>query len=329
MRILAADIGGTKTLVQLSTPEGEILHQQTYPSGQYARFDQLLSRFLKECGSTADVACLAVAGPVQDLGESQTAKVTNLPWQLDSSLIAEAFHIPRVCLINDFAAVALGIATLGEDELCPLQAGVPDADGPRMVVGAGTGLGAAMLIATGDDWRVLPSEAGHGDFAPASPLQAALAEWLRAARGRCAIEDVLSGPGLVNIYHFCLERAGQALTGERGSWIKQRDAAAVSRAAAEGDPQAVDALALFCAIYGATVGNLALFGLPSGGIYLAGGIAPRLIHQLRQGAFLEAFHAKGKMSPLMTRFPVTVVMNPAVGLLGARECAINSVKTNS
>ncbi len=328
MRVLAADIGGTKTLVQLSTTGGEVLCEQRYPSASYPRFEELLSRFLEECGTMPDAACLAVAGPVHDHGDGQTARVTNLPWQLDSRRLAGDFRIPQVRLVNDFAAVAHGISTLREDELCPLQAGLAQAAGPRLVVGAGTGLGAAQLITAGDEWRVLPAEAGHADFAPASPLQAELASGVRARLGRCAIEDVLSGPGLVNIYRFVLERAGQPLTDERRAWIENRDAGAVSAAAAGGDPQAAEALALFCAVYGATVGNLALFSLPTGGIYVAGGIAPRLIEQLRHGPFLEAFHAKGKMRHLMATFPLAVVMNPAVGLQGARYCAIKLLKTS-
>ncbi len=328
MKILAADIGGTKTLVQLSRLAGDaltVLHEQRYASADFADFHQLVRHFLDsapEGGEAIHKACLAVAGPVRGEGLEQQAQVTNLPWRIEARAFAAAFRIARVCLINDFAAVAYGIPTLGNGDLETLQAGESLMQGPCLVAGAGTGFGVAQLLWDGERHRVLPSEAGHADFAPVSPLEMELAAYLREKYGRCAIEFVLSGPGLVNIYDFLAWHHGVARSATLEARVAARDAAAISAAAEAGETLASEALALFGAIYGATLGNLALFALPRGGVYVAGGIAPRILETLRQDAFLTAFLNKGKMGALMETLPLRVVLNPRVGLLGARDYAI-------
>ncbi len=323
--LLAGDIGGTKTLLRLARVEGDgvrTLCQQRFASTGFSRFEELLSRFLSDCGAAEiHAACLAVAGPVESAQDHQTAQVTNLPWRLDSGEYARRFAIPRVCLINDFAAVACGIDALDEEMLCTLQAGKRRPGAPVLVAGAGTGFGVALRIENGQRFEfnqeILPSEAGHSDFAPASPLLAELARFLREKQGRCAVEDVLSGAGLENIHAFLRHREGRAPM--RGT--EPETAPAISQAAERGDSLACRALALFCTAYGTTVGNLALCSLPRGGVYIAGGIAPRIIRFLQAGGFMTAFRDKGKMSDLMETFPVAVIMNPEVGLLGAQRCA--------
>ncbi len=322
--LLAGDIGGTKTLLRLARVEGDgvrTLCQQRFASAGFLCFDALLSRFLSDCGvAEVHAACLAVAGPVESAQDHQTARVTNLPWRLDSGEYARRFAIPRFCLINDFAAVAYGIDMLDEEMLCTLQEGRRRPGAPVLVAGAGTGFGVALRITSreADEFyeKILPSEAGHGDFAPASPLLAELARFLREKQGRCAVEDVLSGRGLENIHAFLRRHEGGPMPE-----AKPETAPAISEAAQHGDPLACRTLDLFCAAYGATVGNLALCSLPRGGVYIAGGIAPRVIRFLQAGEFIAAFRDKGKMSALMETFPVAVIMNPEVGLLGAQRCA--------
>ncbi|MFQ5487117.1 MAG: glucokinase [Gammaproteobacteria bacterium] len=325
MRLLAADIGGTKTLIQLTRVQGErreVLYERRYASVDFPDFHTLVRQFLQEGGEARqaiDAACLAVAGPVEGDPGGQWARVTNLPWRIDSRHLAAAFHIGRACLINDFAAVAYGISTLGDEELYILQQGAQRPHAPQLVAGAGTGFGLAQRVWDGHGYQVLSSEAGHADFSPATPLQSDLAVYLREKLGRCAIESVLSGPGLVNIYDFLLSHHGSAASAAQQSWLARQDAAAISDAAMEGrDERAREALELFCAVYGATLGNLALFNIPRGGVYIAGGIAPRIIDWLCKDGFLQAFKDKGKMAALMETLPLAVVMNPRVGLHGAR-----------
>lgn len=336
MNLLAADIGGTKTLIQLCHIDAgrvAVLHEQRYASADFGEFHSLLQRFLEETGqaqTTIDAACLAVAGPVERTSGKQWAKVTNLPWRIESQVIVSEFPITQVCLINDFTAVAYGILTLEDEVLSWLQSGRVQPHGPCLVAGAGTGFGVAQLLWDGSRHQVLPSEAGHADFSPSDALQDKLAAYLREKQGRCPIESVLSGPGLVNIYDFLLWHHELDANAVQGAWIARQDAAAISEAAAAGkDAVARQALELFCAIYGATLGNLALFSLPRGGIYVAGGIAPRIIQQLRSGAFLSAFKNKGKMARLMETLPLAVVMNPQVGLQGARLYAEKYCKSIS
>jgi len=325
MRILAADIGGTKTLLQVADYHGKrfhLVHEQRFHSAAFDDFHQLLGKFLAETQeptSPIHSACLAVAGPVQEQGKQQTASVTNLPWTLDSARLAEAFNIPSVRLINDFQAVGYGVQTLNEHELYALQAGERLVRAPALVIGAGTGLGAGQLIWCQDHYQIIASEYGHADFAPTDPLQAELWQFLRQRLGRVAIEAVLSGPGLVSIYQFFCSRQPAAISWQLQQRLSTGDsAAAISEYAQEHqDPLACQALALLVSIYGAQAGNLALVNLAQGGVYIAGGIAPRILGQLRGGNFINAFNNKGKMSHLMEKFPVVVVMDPKVGLRGA------------
>lgn len=319
---LAADIGGTKTLLQLSMENDDVILEQEYVSQQFAHFDLVLAEFLdqdevKHC--TIGQACLAVAGPVS----GRNANVTNLPWQLNADDLANSFNIERVHLCNDFEAVAHGIACLTDDEIVTLQQGEADDSMPRAVIGAGTGLGQALLFPVANDWQVVSTEGGHTDFAPTDIKQTLLLEHLIERFGHVSYERVVSGVGLVAIYDFL--RAYQQYDENpqlRQAMMTDDPAAAISKFAnVQRDSLALETLDLFIQIYGAQAGNLALTVSPRGGLYLAGGIAAKNIERFKQRGFINAFVAKGRMQSLMEKIPVRLILQPKVGLLGARLLA--------
>jgi len=320
--ILAADIGGTKTLFQLSSQQGELIFEKEYVSQQYASFDLVLVEFLgqdeiKE--HQVNSACFAVAGPVS----GRNANVTNLPWTLNADALESQFELQHVHLCNDFEAVAYGISCLNDDDLFTLQQGEEDKLAPRAIIGAGTGLGQALLLPDGDKWKVVATEGGHTDFAPTDRLQTHLLEHLIERFGHVSYERVVSGVGLVTIYEF-LRAYQQCDENEdlRQAMINDDAGAAISRFAADhSDPLASQALDMFIQIYGAQAGNLALTVSPRAGVYLAGGIAAKNLERFKNGLFIQAFNAKGRMQPLMERIPVRIVLQPKVGLLGARLLA--------
>jgi len=320
--ILAADIGGTKTLFQLSSEQGEILFEKEYVSQQFASFDLVLAGFLSQDQVTSHrihSACFAVAGPVS----GRDANVTNLPWTLNADALASQFELEHVHLCNDFEAVAYGIACLGDEDIFTLQEGEEDTQAPRAIIGAGTGLGQALLLPDGDNWKVVATEGGHTDFAPTDRQQTLLLEHLIERFGHVSYERVVSGVGLVTIYEFL--RAYQQCDENptlRQAMMNNDAGAAISQFALEHeDPLATEALDMFIQIYGAQAGNLALTVSPKGGVYLAGGIAAKNIERFKNGLFIQAFNAKGRMQPLMERIPVRIVLQPKVGLLGARLLA--------
>lgn len=317
---LSGDIGGTKTWLQLtSVREGCIQTSagQEYASAAYAGLPDMLRDFLGNAGAGRKIAaaCLAVAGPVAN-GQ---ARLTNLPWMVDAAEIASAFSIPSVRLVNDFEAAALGIAALSAHDLTVLQAGQLVTQAPRVVLGAGTGMGVAWLVWQGGSYVPLATEAGHMDFAPANALQADLLAYLWQQFKHVSVERVLSGSGLVAIFNFLQSGIGSA-SGLVQVAMGSTDAAQVTDLACNHrHPIAVRALDMFARIYGAYAGNLALTGLTQGGVYVAGGIAPRIIGTLQAGGFMEAFCDKGRYAGLMQQIPVQVVMNTRVGLLGAAQ----------
>lgn len=319
MQVMAGDLGGTKTIVQMAEvdPDGaqRVLYQRTYQSNDYPQLLPLLQDFLARAHSGAPQgACFGVPGPVH----GARAKTTNLPWSIDARALERALGIPRVHLINDFQAAGYGIEALAPGDLVTLQAGETQPGAPRALLGAGTGLGEALLVRRGERYQVLASEGGHADFAPTDELQMALLAHLLARFGQVSYERVVSGSGLVAIYEFLCTRAGVATVFD--------GAARISGAALAGDdPTAVQALDLFVRVYGAQAGNLALTVLATGGVYVAGGIAPKIIDKLRDGAFMEAFCNKGRMRALAETMPVHVITNPEVGLLGAAVVAHRGV----
>lgn len=328
MRLLVGDIGGTRTRLQVVESSGDgpqVIRQQQYPSASYERFEAIVDEFLglteEKTGPSPGAACFAVAGPVI----RQQARVTNLPWYLDAAGLARTLGLQQVRLINDFHAIALGIDGLDKADLVDLQSGQADPQGTRVVLGAGTGLGQGIM--TRDEAGrtcVVDSEGGHADFAPVTKVQWELSEYLRRQFGRVTVEHLVSGPGLVRIHEFLSTRASGLVTPALRRAMQNGDPAeAVSRfALTDKDATAVEALDLFIGLYGACAGNLALTAMATGGVYLAGGIAPRLVSRLGQGDFIEAFCNRPPMTELLRNMPVQVVMNEQVGLLGATRAAL-------
>lgn len=326
MKILCGDIGGTKTLLQLADIEsgrGTLIDQKRFVSGDYGDFYTIISEFLAaHPGVEICSACFGVAGPVFQVDGGQSATITNLPWRMQTAAITSRFQIGSATLINDFQAVGYGLEVLAEADFVTLQSGVPLLHANRLVIGAGTGLGVAQLIWVGDHYKVSATEGGHADFAPASQRQLDLASHLLRRFGRCSMEHVLSGPGLVNIYGFIAEQQNQQGSAACQSVMASADpAAAITQAAQAQEKLAMAALELFVEVYGAQTGNFALASLALGGVYIAGGIAPKLIEQLKTPRFMAAFRHKGKMAGLMEQMPVRVVMNAEIGLLGSRVIA--------
>ncbi len=315
---LAGDIGGTKTLLQISAAGGarEPLLQKSYFNAGYAGLAEILEEFLCEAGaSDIAAACFALAGPVS----GRRVKLTNLPWEVDADALAARFAIGRVSLTNDFEAVGLGVAALQPADLLTLQAGKPQTQGVRVVVGAGTGLGVAWLSWQDDSYAVHPSEGGHMDFAPVDTIQYELLQYLQQRHGHVSYERIASGTGIVAIIQFLRDTGRGMPSAQLVAAMGEGDAAAaITQFAQQGDePIARMALDLFLQIYGAFVGNVALAVLPRGGIYVAGGIAGKIAATMRQGAFLHSFLNKGRFTGLLKSLPLHIVVNPQIGLLGA------------
>jgi len=325
--LLAADVGGTKAALALAlavagaTARPEIVAQHVYACREFDGLQPILADFLQQPVVAAHrgaiaAACFSVAGPVA----ANSATLTNLGWKISGNALAVELRLPEVRLMNDFSAAGRGIGRLAPGELETLQAGSPMAKAARLIIGAGTGLGVGLLTWQDDGYTVHPSEAGHADFAPVDELQDRLLAHLRRSFGRVSYERVVSGPGLMRIFSFLQETGAGIPSRQLQEASKQRaDTAEVIAefAMARLDPLAVRALDLFISIYGAFAGNLALTTLARGGVYVSGGIAPKIAPKLKDGAFLRAFVQKGRFSDLLAAMPVHVVMNPQVGLLGA------------
>ena len=322
--LLAADVGGTKTLVALAGRGGPwpgIVAQRNYASRDFRALEAILADFLARPEAAVharaiSAACFCVAGPVA----GNSTVLTNLNWRFGTDALAAQFALPSVTLINDFAAAGLGISRLPAEDFAILQGGRPVEHGVRLVIGAGTGLGAGWLTWEGGRYVAHDSEAGHADFAPVDELQDKLLAYLRRDFGRVSCERVVSGPGLMRIFGFLRETgAGDPSRSLLDATRMRGDAAAViGEFAMSGlDPLAVRALDLFVAAYGSFAGNLALAALAHGGVYIAGGIAARIGAKLQDGTFMRAFLNKGRFAELLATIPVNVVLNPEVGLYGA------------
>lgn len=311
---LAADIGGTNSRVVLAErAEGRwrIHARGRYPSQQYPSAASMLHEFLATWrGSAPAAAGIAVAGPVVD----GSARLTNVSWHVDARELSAALGDVPLALLNDFEAVGRGIESLAPSDLVTLQAGQPQPDATRLLVGAGTGLGVSILVPTPAGFVALPSEGSHADFAPQGELEIALMRHLNERYGHASWERVVSGLGLEATYAFVRCHDGH----EPGS-LTGADITAAARAGS--DPWAVRTLEIFVSAYGRFAGNLALAVLPRGGIFVAGGIAPRIVPELREGAFLRGVTAKGRFSGLMAEMPVYVVTNDDVGMFGALNAA--------
>ena len=327
MRILAGDIGGTKTLLQIAECEAgrcRTVREQRFDSGAHASLGSIIRDFfLSEKDGAIAAACFGIAGPVKQTDSGQHVKVTNLPWEIDSRALAREFGFPHARLINDFQAIGYGIEALDEHDLVVLQRGEAAPHGPCGVIGAGTGLGQGILVWDRDHYEPIATEGGHANFGPVDELQIELTRYLLKNCGRASYERVLSGPGLVRLYDFLKARGETPESPAVAQAMRDDDPAAViTRAVLEqNDALANRALDLFIDIYGAQAGNLALTAGATGGVYIAGGVAPKILSRCTDGRFMRAFCNKGKMTPYVAAIPVQVVTNPRVGLLGAALAA--------
>jgi len=324
---LAGDIGGTKTELALfedERAEGGRLRErraERYPSAEFSDLGAILRRFLGPAPPRLDGAAFGVAGPVID----QRSVITNLPWIIDAHQLRRELQVPHVALLNDFHALALGLDQLPAGALEPLQDARVDPSGPCAVIGAGTGLGQAILVPTPTGPRILATEGGHSDFAPRDDIEIDLLRALRRRHGHVSGERLISGPGLVTLYELLSELGHLPLEDPttRARFEREDPAAVISDQALRArDPACLAVLDRFLSLYGAEAGNLALKTLPTGGLYIAGGVAPRVRARITQGGFIAAFRDKGRMSPLLATLPVFLVLDPRVGLLGAARAAV-------
>ncbi|MFZ0770676.1 MAG: glucokinase [Candidatus Sulfotelmatobacter sp.] len=319
--ILAGDIGGTNARLACFQPQNgdlRLVFERVFPSREYSELGEIVSQFLKDSAVQPEVACFGIAGPVRN-GRVETS---NLPWIIEQSRLAKQIHLPATLLINDLEASAWGIGALNAQDLVSLNAVAPSV-GNQAVIAPGTGLGEAGLFWNGSRHQVFACEGGHSDFAPQGELQIQLLQFLASRYGHVSYERILSGPGLVNVYEFlgtkcsAEEPAGFAAQAARGD-----SAAAISRAALDGTNRLAEAaLDLWLSVYGAEAGNLALKAMATGGMFLAGGISPKILPKLTGPAFMRAFLDKGRLRPLLESISVQVIINDKAGLLGAARCA--------
>lgn len=320
--ILAGDIGGTNARLGFF----ELEHQRispvvikTYPSKEYDSLDDIVNQFIREHRISVEKACFAIAGPVTE-GRVAT---TNLAWMVDAERLAKSLGLRRVGLLNDLEAIGYGLSELAENDLATLNEGNLISTGNIAIIAAGTGLGQATCYWDGKEHHPFSCEGGHADFAPRNQLELELLNYLLTKFDRVSYERVLSGSGLFEIYkfHHHIHR-GQELPELTEVLYQQAHPAPVVRAALENRSEVCsNALNLFVSIYGAEAGNLALKTMARGGIYLGGGIAPRIIEKLKEPIFMSAFTAKGRMRPLLEAMPVRVILNDKTGLLGAAKYA--------
>jgi glucokinase len=311
--ILAGDIGGTNSRLALFAPEAgrpRILHLEHFRNAGEPGFETIAARFVAGARAAlgdarVERACFALAGPV----EGRRVKLTNLPWEVDADVLARDLAIDDVTLVNDFVAAASGLEVMGANDLHTLQAGETIADAPRVAIGAGTGLGVAYLVRERGGYRVIGGEGGHMGFAPNDDEQDRLWRFLHAGNRRVIAEEVVSGPGLERIHAFVRAEAGVPPA--------PCTSAEISAAALTGDALANRALDLFVSCFGAVAGDHALAVLARGGVFIAGGVAPKIRPRFEDGRFLAAFNAKGAHAHLAARMPVHIVTEEKLGLLGA------------
>lgn len=325
--ILAGDIGGTHARLALFAVENgkfQLIRSETFPSQQYSGLEKIIAEFVANAGIHPAQACFGIAGPVTN----GRVVASNLPWVVESKLLAQELKIGQAALINDLEATGWGIGALSPGDLVPLndlaRSRGPSVQGNQAVIAAGTGLGEGGLYWDGTRHYVFASEGGHCDFAPVNEIQIELFRYLQARFGRVSYERILSGPGLVNVFEFLRDTKKAEVPAWLAEEIGRSDpAAAISKAALAGNsPISEQALEIFVAAFGAEAGNLALKLKATGGVFLAGGIAPKILPRLRSGLFLEAFLAKGRLRPLMEIMPVQVITNDQLALLGAARCAL-------
>jgi glucokinase len=326
--ILAGDIGGTHArLAFFDAVDGRfsLVSASIFPSREYSGLDEIVAKFVDTSNLHPDTACFGIAGPVRN----GRVEASNLPWVIESKRLADELKIKKAFLINDLEANAWGIPALDAKDVVALNQVKGQPVGNQAVIAAGTGLGEAGMYWDGSQHHVFASEGGHGDFAPRNPLEVELFNYLRTRFGHVSYERIVSGPGLVNVFGF-LRDTGR---GSPPQWLSDEmahsdPAAAISRAGMDSKcPLCEQALDLFVSIYGAEAGNLALKIMATGGVYLGGGIAPKMLAKLSGPLFMQAFAGKGRMQALLESMPVMVITNDRIALLGAARCA--QVKTAS
>lgn len=331
--LLAGDVGGTKTLLGLFVAKPErpsAIDVGEFVTLEHSGLEPMIEAFLKSRQVEPrhiEAATFGVAGAVTD----EIARLTNVPWLVEGPAISERLEFRRTHVLNDLEALAYGVTVLEADELAMIQRGVPHARGNAAVIAAGTGLGEALLLNVNGRFVPGASEGGHADFAARTPREIDMLKELTRIYGRVRVEDVLSGPGLVNVYQFTHQSFDTGPMRRADAVAPARLCAAVgavsdpaelppriTRAALEGAcDQCVEALELFVAVYGAECGNIALRTVATAGVYIGGGIAPKILPALQSGTFLDAFRAKAPMADLVATIPVAVILNPDAGLLGA------------
>ena len=322
--ILAGDIGGTHSRLGLFSPEAGVLklaREKIYSSREYRGLAEIVNAFQKDANAGIEHASFGIAGPVLN----GVAVTPNLPWFIDRADLSRQTGIETVCLIKVLEAHASGINDLAPADFVTLNVGVPT-PGSAALIAAGTGLGEAGLYWDGERHHAFPCEGGHASFAPRNDLEIALLQYLRKRFGHVSWERVVSGPGLKNIYDFLRDSGIEEESGSlRDEMVQTADPAAViSQHGLDGSVAiCARALDLFVTLYGAEAGNLALKFMATGGIFLSGGIAPRILRKLSEPAFLAAFAAKGRLQPLLEKIPVNVIISDRVGLLGAARHAVS------
>ena len=321
--ILAGDIGGTKTHLALFEARGSTILpivQKSYQSRDFTTLVAVLEEMIREERPAVTQAAFGIAGPIVD----HHSKLTNLGWDVDGREVADYLGLKRVGLLNDLEATAYGTLRLGSGERVVLQKGSRQQKRAVAVIAAGTGLGEGGLVWDGARYRAVPSEGGHTEFGPRNTVEMDLLRYLLERYDRVSYERIVSGPGLVNVYDFFRDRSGRP----EPEWLRMQKergdaSAAISRAGMDRtDPVCVEALDLFVSLYGAEAGNLALKLLATGGVFVGGGIAPKILPRIHEGEFLQSFHHKGRYRSLMEQIPVEVVLNDRTALIGAAHYAL-------
>ncbi len=316
---LAGDIGGTKTHLALFTKEKseyQVLREKKYPSKEYPDLTLILEDFLKEGSGKIEKMCLGIAGPIRD----GVCRATNLPWVVDQKTLSKDLKIPLVALINDLEANAYGLMVLKDEDYYILQKGEPGYPGNAALVSAGTGLGEAGLYYNKGKLSPFPSEGGHSDFAPRNELEIELLFFLMKKYGKhISYERVLCGQGIVELYLFLVETKRELVCFHVNERMKTEDPAKViSEEGLKGTcPACQTALRLFCSIYGSEAGNCALKYMSLGGVYIGGGIAPKILPFLKSSEFISSFLEKGRMRPLLEKIPIKIVLKDKTALLGS------------
>ena len=325
--VLAGDIGGTKTnlgLFILGKKRPLLKIMETYPSREAPDLENIIARFLKTHPVSVETACFGIAGPVVN----GRCKTTNLPWDVSELRLKRRFNWHGARLINDLTATALAVPLLTGRELFPLNGLRALKNRNLALVAPGTGLGEALLIFQEGHHVPIPSEGGHVDFAPFSEEEVELWRYLRSRRHHVSVERLLSGPGLYNIYSWLKDSGRYREPFFLKKWMKEMDPSrAITRAALERkSPLAVKALDMFISIFGAVCGNLALTGMTTGGVFLGGGIPPKILPKLKEETFMRAFINKGRFQGMLEKIPVLVILNEKAALLGAASGAFKMIK---